>query len=107
MNDLVYVFHETFSMIRRFSPIFISFLLITTFISILRIWKNFGILRSSKLDHDYSCNDEYDFEIFSLLCDSPKETIDIMYECDKEYLVDYFTEHLFYFYDDEEEYIDV
>lgn len=47
--------------------------------------------------HD-SYNKKYDEEIRSLLCTSPKETIDLLYEADKEYLVEYFIEHLSDFY---------
>lgn len=106
MNELVSLFVEAFDLIFH-SPLLefiITIPLISAIFSVL-----IRCIRGYILGYDVSFsipsfkshdshNKKYDEEIRSLLCTSPKETIDLLYEADKEYLVEYFIEHLSDFY---------
>jgi hypothetical protein len=80
-------------------PLFFS-MIITIFSFIFSIIKYLVHCPSDFCDDDHFYNAQYDEEIKSLLCDSPAQTINLLFESDKDYLVDYFTEHLDYFYED-------
>lgn len=104
MNELDSAFSEIIDLIFH-SPLF-EFLIVIPLISGI-----FSVIIRCIHSYDYSFPlpsflsydshiKKYDEEIRSLLCTSPKETIDLLFEADKEYLVEYFTEHLSDFYDD-------